>query len=293
MKNNLIEENLVMNKKPIRSLQRRRCNDDSNRFTCKQAVEYAKALCTKDIKIVKSVKLSPSHYKSCSNILVVLEPEFKDKLITPFITADGEAKIYQNRNDSYNKEDSYFLKFRPTLISPILNQIMEHIYTGLNYLDPDNPIEEKTFKDGHLYINGNKMLGGVVEYMHGGRIVGRKPLSEDIEALSKKDPQLAKIVLVASVYYDNDTMCKISFSLKKLIMERICKTTLIDANGEVISIVTSGDDDIVEFEDTEVVEYDNSFVEKQHAISKKITRKLSECDEENTDHVDQPLFSVH
>ncbi|QRY18919.1 ORF-49 [Teiidae poxvirus 1] len=250
-----------MSKRGPKGIQRRNANEES-RYTCKQAIEYAKALCTNNTKMVHSVKLIPSQYKSCNTMNLVLEREYKAQSISPFILIEGDTKIYKTKNDNYSREECYFLKIRPTRISPLLYQAMEFIYCELNYLEPDNPIDEKTFRDGFIYINGNKMTSAVIEYTKSnGEVICRKPLSGELETLSRKDPQKATLILLASIFYDNSSMCKISFTLKKIIMEKVQRTTLVDAGGEIITTITS------EEEEEETTHYE--------------------------EEIEQPLFSVH
>nr|AAV33363.1 DNA-binding phosphoprotein [Canarypox virus] len=288
-----MKEKITMSKKPVKTIQRRRGNDEDNKFTCLQALDHAKSLCTKNNKIVKSVKLSQSLFKSSNNISVILEPEYKDKLVTPLIIVEGEGKVYHNKNDSFNREEPYFLKIRPTLMNPILYQIMECIYRDLNYLDPENTMDEKTFKDCHLYINGNRIMSADVKYLKNGKPVGEKlSVSKEIDKLVKKDPQMIKAVLVASTFFDNGNMCKISFSLKSLIMEKICKTTLIDTNGEVISIVTSGETDTEDDSDTETdIDRECNKIQQIKLDDKKHNNKVNECDDEDCEE-EQSLFSL-
>ncbi|WCL40038.1 DNA-binding phosphoprotein [Pigeonpox virus] len=291
MKNNLYEEKMNMNKKQVK-IQSKSSNNKASRFTCLDAVQYAKALCTKDTKIVKSVKLTPSHHNLCSNISVTLEPKYNEKLVSPFILVEGEGKIYQTRSDNFSREESFFLKIRPSVISPILHQMMECIYNDLGYLDPENTMDEKTFKDGYIYINKNKMSSTIIEYTRNNKeVTGRKTLSSEVEQLSKKDPQMVKAVLVASIFFENAVMCKISFNLKKLIMEKVCRKTLIDTNGEVISVVTSGDDDIED--ESGEFEYEpdgvTGILEERHDSNRRGGCKIKETDECD----ERSLFNVN
>ncbi|ARE67334.1 SWPV2-ORF110 [Shearwaterpox virus] len=288
-----MKEKITMSKKIAKPVQRRRVNEDENKSTCMQAVEHAKSLSTNNKKIVQSVKLTQSLFQGSNNISVMLEQEYKNKLVTPFVIVEGEGKVYQNKNDTFNRDEPYFLKIRPRKMNPILYQIMECIYRDLNYLDPDNTIDEKTFKDQYLYINGNRIMSGNIEYLKNGKPIGkRKSISDEIEILTKKDPQMVKAILVPSTFFDNGNICKISFSLKSIIMEKICKTTLIDTNGEVISIVTSGETDTEDDSDTETdADKECKKIQQIKLDDKKHNNKVNECDDEDCEE-EQSLFSL-
>ncbi|AYP74213.1 DNA-binding phosphoprotein [Fowlpox virus] len=297
MKNNFNEEKITMSKKLAKPIPRKRTDDeeDENRFTCMQAIEHAKSLCTKDTKIVKSVKLSQTVYKKNSNISVILEPEYKNKLVTPLAIVEGEGKFYHTKNDSFNKDEPYFLKIRPVAMNPILYQIMQCIYSDLNYLDSDNCMKEKTFKDYNLYINGSKIMSANIEYLKNGKPIGKRTsVAEDIDELVKKDPQMVKAVLVVSRFYNDGVMCKIGFNLKTLIMEKICKTTIIDTDGKVISIVTSGKEDDGDMDtesDTDVEKECCTKLQNMRLPNKKHTNKGSDYEDDDGEE-DQSLFSL-
>ncbi|ARF02705.1 SWPV1-104 [Shearwaterpox virus] len=292
MKNNLNEEKSTMSKKSSKLIQRKNTNDEESKFNCIQALEHAKSLSTKHNKIIKSVKLSQTQYKNSNNISVTLEPEYKSKLVTPFIILEGEGKIYHNKNDNYNRTEPYFLKIRPISMNPILYQIMECIYSDLNYLDPENTIGEKTFKDCNIYINGNNIMSAEVKYLENGKEVKNSEkltVAKEIKELIKKDIQLIKAVLVAYSFTDNGNNCKIGFRLKTLIMEKICKTTLIDTNGEVITIVTSCGDEDDEDEDSETCKK----IQRMRVDGKKkYNKKVVECEEDDECEEEQSLFSL-
>ncbi|QRI42829.1 DNA-binding phosphoprotein [Cheloniid poxvirus 1] len=288
-----MKEKITMSKKLAKPIQRRRINDDESKLTCIQALEHAKSLCTKDTKIVKSVKLSQTIYKTSSNISVILEPEYKNKLITPLVIVEGEGKVYHSKNDNFNKDEPYFIKIRPIAMNPILYQIMQCIYTDLNYLDPDNSIEEKTFKDYNLYINGSKIMSANIEYLKNGKPIGKRTsVAEEINELVKKDPQMIKAVLVVSRFFNDGVMCKIGFNLKTLIMEKVCKTTIIDTDGKVISIVTSGETDTEDDSDSETdIDKECAKLQNMKLPNKKHTDKGSDYDDDDGEE-DKSLFSL-
>ncbi|AST09465.1 ssDNA-binding phosphoprotein [NY_014 poxvirus] len=224
-------------------------SDDSQ--TCASVIEFAKSISKSDIKCINYVVLNPSQYPSCSTISINLVDSLSDKMTSSYIMIEGESKIYKTKG----KDDDYFLKVKVTASSPMLYQLLEAIYTNirdkeripnsLNNLSVDN-ITEKTFKDGCIYIN--RIEGAVVEYVSNtSQIIVKSIDRVELESLSKREKQLARLVITPIVFYRAGSETKVTFALKKIIMERdiVAKVITISGDCERVSMTENTDEDIV------------------------------------------------
>ncbi|AAR07401.1 45L [Yaba monkey tumor virus] len=225
-------------------------NKDYN--TCSGIVEYTKSLSKSTERCIESVTLTSSQYPSCSNIIINLVSSLASKMTSTYVAIEGEAKIYKNKKCE-SKLDPYFLKIKPTAASPMLYQLLENIYGNIRdnkkipsclcNLSVEN-IEEKTFNKECIYIN--KMSGAIIEYtVQGGRSTVQS-IFDEMEKLSKRDRQMAKVIIVPIVFYRNGNLTKITFALKKLIIERDFSANVININGktERVSMAETSEEEI-------------------------------------------------
>ncbi len=194
--------------------------------------------------------LIPSQYPSCFNINVTLTDELSSRLTSSLIVIEGEAKLFKNKNktDVYGKRDgdAYFFKIRPVATSPMFYQLMECIYSNirdkvripqsLQNLNVEN-LEEKTLKDNCIYIN--KMSSAVVEYTSLGEASVTYSLSKEMDRLSSRDKQMVKAIISPVVFYRSGNESKITFSLRKITMEKEFKANVIDINGKAERVLMS------------------------------------------------------
>nr|WGO62674.1 ssDNA-binding phosphoprotein [Wadden Sea poxvirus] len=246
-------------KKMRKSIQNRNVkkiidNDSLPKNTCDEVIEYTKSISKSKEQCIESVTLTASQYPSCSSITIKLVDKLSTKLTSTFIVVEGEAKMFKNKKCENSKQDPYFLKVKLIAASPILYQLLESIYynirncvripPSLNNISVDDLIE-KTLNDGCLFIN--KMHGAIVEYT----IPSGKPIvqliTNDIEQLCKRDKQMAKLVITPIVFYRNGNDVKVTFALKKAIIERDFSANVISITGncERMYITDNIEDDVV------------------------------------------------
>ncbi|ATI20989.1 ssDNA-binding phosphoprotein [Western grey kangaroopox virus] len=219
-----------------------------------RSIEYARAMCKSTETMVRSVTLVPSQFPGCMGINMILEPALKARMVSPLIMVEGEVKIYKSKMDAYNRGGgtSFFIKVRPKFASPMLYQLIENVYRcvaamsrGPAALSPPvdiDTVEENTFKDGHIYINKYNL--GLLEYTGGPdeRSV-TIPIADEIENLSKKESQIARVILTPVTFYRTSGACKVTFAIKKMSMERVCKTVVVGPSGDLIEVVMTEDEE--------------------------------------------------
>ncbi|ABQ43520.1 ssDNA-binding phosphoprotein [Tanapox virus] len=220
--------------------------------TCSSVIEYTKSLSKSTEKCIESVTLSSSQYPSCSTIIINLVNSLASKMTSTYIAIEGEAKIYKNKKCE-SKSDPYFLKVKPTAASPMLYQLLDNIYSNIrdNKKIPSSlcnlsvgNIEEKTFNKECIYIN--KMNGAIIEYTVQGGKSTVQSIADEMEKLSKRDRQIAKVIIVPIVFYRNGNSTKVTFALKKLIIERDFSANVININGksERVSMAETSEEEI-------------------------------------------------
>ncbi|AAK85006.1 putative DNA-binding phosphoprotein [Lumpy skin disease virus] len=247
-------------------------SDEKKYSKCHEVIEYLKTLSKSKEKCVESVILSQSQYPSCSSIMINLTEALSSKMTSTYIAVEGEAKIYKNKKD-VKLGEQYFLKIKLSATSPILYQLLENIYTNIKEgkkVPPSlvnisiNDLDEKTLNKGCLYIN--KMNGAIIEYKVPGNRSIVQSMIEELESLSKRDKQMAKAIIVPIVLYKNSETIKVTFALKKLIMERDFSANIVDVDGksEKFSMAEVSEEDsvrglgVIELEDECLEEDDNN-----------------------------------
>ncbi|QDJ95017.1 ssDNA-binding phosphoprotein [Hypsugopox virus] len=231
----------------------KKSDNDNKTNTCTSVIEYAKSLCKNTNKYIDSVTLLSSQYPACSNINIKLIPELSSKMTSTFIVIEGETKIYKNTKKD-GKPDPYCLRIKPNAISPLLYQLLEHIYSNIRdgvRVPPNlanlqiSDFTEKTFTGDSMYIN--KLNGAVVEYTSYCSKSITSAISNELEHLSTRDNQMAKIIVTPIVFYKNGTDVKVTFALKKLTIEREFSANVIDIDGSngKVSMSETNEEDIV------------------------------------------------
>ncbi|ANS71134.1 ssdna-binding phosphoprotein [Pteropox virus] len=223
-------------------------------MTPADVVCFAKSISKSTTKCIDYVTLTQSQYPSCSNINITLTEELSAKLTSPLIMIEGDGKIYKNKsNDNFRQQNcGFFLRIRPKSASPLLYQLLEHIYTNidqnvrippsLSTLQVTN-IVEKTIKEDFIYVN--KLSGAIVEYTSSSSCERsrQKCILDELESLALRDPQIIKVLLVPLVVYRTGNETKITFALKKIMVEKDCSITVLDINGESAKIKMSAEDE--------------------------------------------------
>ncbi|AAL69780.1 SPV041 putative DNA-binding phosphoprotein [Swinepox virus] len=207
--------------------------------TCSEVVEYLKSLSKSNEKCIENVILTPSQYPSCSSITINLTDYLSSKMTSTYIALEGESKIYKNKKNESRSLDQYFLKIRLTAASPIMYQLLDCIYSNIRdnkHIPPSlsnisiSDLEEKTLNKGCLFIN--KMGGAIIEYKIPGSKSITKSISEELENLTKRDKQISKIIVIPIVCYRNANSIKVTFALKKFIIDKEFSTNVIDVDGK-------------------------------------------------------------
>ncbi|QGN68047.1 ssDNA-binding phosphoprotein [Equine molluscum contagiosum-like virus] len=231
--------------------------NENVRHTCSSVVEFARSLSPNKMRMIDRVTLVQSQYPSCANINIKLVEDLSSKLVSPLIALEGEAKVFKNKAktiEAFNKQgtDAYFLRVRPSVMSPMMYQLLEHIYTNLrsgNGVPPNMSVvdvdtfEERTFKSGYIYIN--KLSGAMVEYTSADEPARVAPMLRELDALAAREAQMAKLVVAPVVLYRGSCEVKVTFALKRVSVEKTFHATVIDATGNQVRLIMSesADDD--------------------------------------------------
>ncbi|AOP31761.1 ssdna-binding phosphoprotein [Volepox virus] len=211
-------------------------NDDLQ--TCMGVIEYAKSISKSNAKCIEYVTLNSSQYANCSSISIKLTDSLASQMTSTFIMMEGETKLYKNKSKQ-DRGDAYFLKIKVTAASPMLYQLLEAVYGNIKRKEriPHSlqslsveTIIERTFKDESIFIN--KLNGAMVEYISAGEPSILKSIEGELESLSKRERQLAKVIITPIVFYRSGTETKITFALKKLIIDREVVANVIGLSGD-------------------------------------------------------------
>ncbi|WAH71007.1 ssDNA-binding phosphoprotein [Eptesipox virus] len=238
--------------KPAVSSVNKKTDNENKTNTCASVIEFTKSLCKSTNKYIDSVTLIASQYPTCSNINIKLTNDLSSRMTSTFIVVEGETKIYKKKNDA--KSDPFFVRIKPNAMSPLMYQMLEHIYSNIREgvrVPPNlanlqiSEFVEKTFVGDYMYIN--KLGGAVVEYTSPGSKSITMSITDELEQLSKRDRQMARIIITPIVFYKNGLDVKVTFALKKLIIEREFSANVIDVDGSSgkVSMSESGEEDIV------------------------------------------------
>ncbi|AAF14928.1 m40l [Myxoma virus] len=245
--------------------------------TCGGTVEFLKTLSKSTEKCIDSVTLLPSQYPACSLINIKLVESLASRMTSTYILLEGEAKIYKNKKSDCRGDNAYFLMIKPTAASPMMYQLLECVYgnirdgkrvppslCGINVAE----LEEKTLNKGCIFVN--KLSGAVVEYKINGGKSKVRLIDEELESLAKRDKQISKTILVPIVFYRNSSTSKITFALKKLIIERDFSANVVDVDGknEKISMVESTEEDLSR--GLGVMELDDCIVEEEEEVESSL-----------------------
>nr|WQH57888.1 MAG: MC046L [Molluscum contagiosum virus] len=248
---------LLRKQEPARPTSVSSPEEAPSRLTPVSVVEFARSLSPSSAKLIEHVTLTQSQYPSCANIHITLVEALASKMVSPLIVVEGESKVFRNKAkaaEAFNKKgaDAFFLRVRPSIASPMLYQLLECVYTNLRggtrapasmCLSTLDTMEERTFKNGFLYIN--KLQAGIVEYTGSDCAPRVVAMLRELETLAAREPQMAKVVLAPIVLYRGSGEYKVTFALKRISMESMVHATVVDASGEHVRLVMteSADDD--------------------------------------------------
>ncbi|AGY97327.1 CPXV082 protein [Cowpox virus] len=238
-------------KKRVETSPRPTASSDSLQ-TCAGVIEYAKSISKSNAKCIEYVTLNASQYANCSSISIKLTDSLSSQMTSTFIMLEGETKLYKNKSKQ-DRSDGYFLKIKVTAASPMLYQLLEAVYGNIKHKEriPNSlhslsveTITEKTFKDESIFIN--KLNGAMVEYVSTGESSILRSIEGELEALSKRERQLAKAIITPVVFYRSGTETKITFALKKLIIDREVVANVIGLSGdsERVSMTENVEEDL-------------------------------------------------
>ncbi|APG58258.1 protein I3 [BeAn 58058 virus] len=228
-------------------------NDEKKLNTCLGVVEHLKAISKSTEKCIENVMLIQSQYPTCSTIVINLVDALNNKMTSTYISIEGEGKFYKNKKIDIRSGDPYFLNIKPNAASPLLYQLLENIYINirdnkriphsLQNINIDD-IEEKTLNKGSIYIN--KLAGAVVEYIN---INGKSTIlsvNDELDNLTKRDKQIMKLIVVPIIFYKNGNTAKVTFGLKKLIIDKNFSANIINVDGttERVCMTDNFEDDI-------------------------------------------------
>ncbi|QHR82584.1 DNA binding phosphoprotein [Brazilian porcupinepox virus 1] len=227
--------------------------DEKKINTCTGVVEYLKSISRSSEKYIDNVVLIQSQYPACSSIIINLVESLSSKMTSTYISIEGEGKFYKNKKTDVRLNDPYFLKIKPTAVSPLFYQLLENIYNNIrdgkripSSLQNINisDIEEKTLNKGSLYIN--KLGSAIVEYLSVNGKSTLQSISDELENLSKRDKQIVKIIVVPIIFYKSGNVVKVTFALKKLILDRNFSANVIDIDGttERICMAENHEEDV-------------------------------------------------
>lgn len=228
---------------------------ESVRHTCESVVQFCRVLSKSTRKLLDSVTLVPSQYSGCAGVHLTLVESLASKMVAPLIAIEGEARVFKNKPktaDAYGKSgtDVFFLRVRPCAASPMLYQMLEQIYASIRegtsvppnmHIPALDNMEERTFKDGMLYIN--KLSSAMVEFTSESAPPRIMPITQELEMLATREAQSAKVVVAPVVVYRNSSEIKVTFALKRLSLPSIVRTVVVDADGDEVTLVMNEDAD--------------------------------------------------
>ncbi|QHG62605.1 DNA-binding phosphoprotein [Cetacean poxvirus 1] len=239
------------------TIQHQNDNNNNDRITCQKAIEFLKLLSRTTQKCIEQVSLTPTQYPFSFNISIKLVSELINSFTSTLILIEGEAKLYKNKSkamESFNKRetcnDAYFLKIKLLSASPMFYQLLECIYSNIrdNKRIPNSlsnltieDLEEKTLKDGYLFIN--RMTGAIIEYKSECEQSIIKPIDKEFGNLLIRDKQVATVILSPVVFYRNGTDTKVTFALRKFTISKECNIKVIGVSGESENVTMNDGND--------------------------------------------------